>query len=166
MIAADKRKGKKSAIDAEQDRLADEHVESALKADQDEQETGTRSVLPGPPIPPDRQQEIRTRQEAGATANGEPDSRTGSAKSKKAEGGERRPMIETDKIKEHMEVVGSDGAHVGTVDRCEEQERIKLTKSDPAAHGEHKFIPLDWVSRVDRQVHLARPGAEVLRQLG
>jgi len=75
-------------------------------------------------------------------------------------------MIDSDRIKEHMEVVGSDGAHVGTVDRCEEQERIKLTKSDPDAGGEHHFIPLGWVTRVDRQVHLAHPGAEVLRQLG
>jgi hypothetical protein len=32
-------------------------------------------------------------------------------------------------IKEHMEVVGSDGQHVGTVDGVED-DRIKLTKSD------------------------------------
>ena len=32
-------------------------------------------------------------------------------------------------IREHMEVVGSDGKHVGTVDHMEGQ-RVKLTKSD------------------------------------
>lgn len=37
-------------------------------------------------------------------------------------------------IREHMEVIGADGVHVGTVDRIED-ERIKLTKKD--SHGEH-----------------------------
>src|SRR5437899_1716667 len=34
------------------------------------------------------------------------------------------PML----IKEHMEVLGSDGAHVGTVDHLEGADEIKLTK--------------------------------------
>ena len=32
-------------------------------------------------------------------------------------------------VREHMEVVGSDGGHVGTVDKVE-GDRIKLTKKD------------------------------------
>jgi hypothetical protein len=32
-------------------------------------------------------------------------------------------------IKEHMEVIGADGVHVGTVDKVE-GDRIKLTKKD------------------------------------
>ena len=32
-------------------------------------------------------------------------------------------------IKEHMEVIGADGVHIGTVDRIEGN-RIKLTKKD------------------------------------
>ena len=40
---------------------------------------------------------------------------------------------------EHMKVVGSDGKHVGTVDHVE-GDRIKLSKSDPAAHGKHQYI--------------------------
>ena len=32
-------------------------------------------------------------------------------------------------IKEHMEVLGSDGKHVGTVDHLEGADRIKLTKT-------------------------------------
>jgi hypothetical protein len=38
-------------------------------------------------------------------------------------------MADISKIKEHMEVIGADGAHVGTVDRVEGK-RIKLTKAD------------------------------------
>ena len=37
-----------------------------------------------------------------------------------------------DKVREHMEVIGADGVHVGTVDRVE-GDRIKLTKKDSGA---------------------------------
>jgi hypothetical protein len=39
-------------------------------------------------------------------------------------------------VKEHMEVIGADGVHVGTVDRMEGS-RIKLTKKD-SGEGSHK----------------------------
>jgi hypothetical protein len=39
-------------------------------------------------------------------------------------------------IKEHMEVIGADGVHVGTVDKVEGN-RIKLTKKD-SGEGSHK----------------------------
>ena len=45
------------------------------------------------------------------------------------------------KVTEHMEVVGSDGDHVGTVDKVR-GDRIILTKSDPNAGG---HAPLDAV---------------------
>lgn len=54
-------------------------------------------------------------------------------------------MIDPSQVQEHMEVVGSDGEHVGTVDKLV----IKLTKSDPAAHGEHHVIDLDDVVSID-----------------
>jgi hypothetical protein len=38
-------------------------------------------------------------------------------------------MTDMSKIKEHMEVIGADGTHVGTVDRVENN-RIKLVKRD------------------------------------
>ena len=38
-------------------------------------------------------------------------------------------MTDTSKIREHMEVVGADGVHVGTVDKVDGK-RIKLTKVD------------------------------------
>ena len=39
-------------------------------------------------------------------------------------------------VKEHMEVIGADGVHVGTVDKVEGG-RIKLTKKD-SGEGSHK----------------------------
>ena len=57
-------------------------------------------------------------------------------------------MVDTVQIKEHAEVVGSDGQHVGTVDHLDGQ-RIKLTKTDPAAQGTHHYIHLDSVASVE-----------------
>jgi hypothetical protein len=45
-------------------------------------------------------------------------------------------MSALSKIKEHMEVIGADGVHVGTVDKVEGN-RIKLTKKD-SGEGHHK----------------------------
>lgn len=67
-------------------------------------------------------------------------------------------------IKEHMEVIGSDGEHVGTVDHLEGEAAIKLTKSDPAANGEHHFIPVDWVDHVDQHVHLNVSSGQAFQQ--
>ncbi len=59
-------------------------------------------------------------------------------------------MIDTSSIREHAEVIGADGQHVGTVDRIE-GDRIKLTKSDnPAGHqGHHHFIDINLVKSVE-----------------
>ncbi len=64
-------------------------------------------------------------------------------------------------IKEHMEVVGADGAHVGTVDRIEGS-RIKLTKADSGEgrhKGHHHFIDLGLVAGVEgNKVRLSANG--------
>ena len=65
-------------------------------------------------------------------------------------------------IREHMEVIGSDGSRVGTVDKVEGQ-TIKLAKNDPNASGSHHWIPMDWVQRVDQHVHLSKSRDEVSR---
>ena len=52
-----------------------------------------------------------------------------------------------------MEVVGTDGEHVGTVDGVEGNQ-IKLTKSDEDAGGEHHFIPFSAISEVTDVVML------------
>lgn len=54
-------------------------------------------------------------------------------------------MVDVSKITEHMEVVGSDGQHVGTVDHLV----IKLTKNDPAAHGQHHVLSLKTVASIE-----------------
>jgi hypothetical protein len=69
-------------------------------------------------------------------------------------------MVSPTAIKEHMDVIGCDGVHVGTVDQMEGANELKLTKDDPDAGGEHHFIPLAWVDHVDASVHLKQSGAE------
>jgi hypothetical protein len=62
-------------------------------------------------------------------------------------------MTDAARIREHMEVIGADGVHVGTVDKVEGQ-RIKLTKRDSgegAHRGHHHFIPLSLVAEVEGQ---------------
>ena len=66
-------------------------------------------------------------------------------------------MVSPVQIKEHMEVVGSDGVHVGTVDHLEGRDTVKLTKDDG---GDHHYIPLAWVDHVEMKVHLKQSGAE------
>ena len=45
-------------------------------------------------------------------------------------------MADLSQIREHMEIVGADGVHVGTVDKVE-GERIKMTKPDSGSHSSH-----------------------------
>jgi len=67
------------------------------------------------------------------------------------------------RVREHMEVVGADGAHVGIVDKVR-GEHIVLTRSDPAAEGAHHAVPLAWVASVDDKVRLNLESAEAMRQ--
>jgi hypothetical protein len=61
-------------------------------------------------------------------------------------------------IREHMEVIGADGVHLGTVDRIE-GDRIKLTKSDSGQgshEGHHHFISRGLIADVEgNQVRLS-----------
>jgi hypothetical protein len=74
-------------------------------------------------------------------------------------------MANAANILEHMEVLSSDGKHVGTVDRLEGEDKIKLTRSDiEAQDGHHHFIPMDWVSDVGDTVRLDKTQDEVFSQ--
>ena len=71
-------------------------------------------------------------------------------------------MVDSTEIKEHMEVVGADGAHVGKVDHVE-SDRIKMTRKDEA-HGvdrdHHHYVQLSAVASVDGgKVWLSATGA-------
>ena len=66
-------------------------------------------------------------------------------------------MADTSAIREHMEVIGADGVHVGTVDGVEGG-RIKLTKKDSGAEvegaegahaGHHHYIPAGLIAAVE-----------------
>lgn len=66
-------------------------------------------------------------------------------------------MTDTSMIKEHMEVIGADGVHVGTVDHIE-GDRIKLTKKDSGAQidgargeheGHHHYISAGLIADVE-----------------
>jgi hypothetical protein len=57
-------------------------------------------------------------------------------------------MIDSTQIREHMEVIGSDGRHVGKVDHLEGSE-IELAKFDTASGLKHHYIPLSWVDNVE-----------------
>lgn len=65
-------------------------------------------------------------------------------------------------IKEHMEVIGADGVHVGTVDKIDGN-RIKLTKKDSGegSHkGHHHYIDRGLVAGVEgNKVRLSAIGA-------
>ena len=57
-------------------------------------------------------------------------------------------------IKEHMKIIGKDGAYVGTVDRVEGN-RIKLTKADSqkSGHqGHHHYIDVQLVGAVEGDI--------------
>ncbi|RIA35437.1 hypothetical protein DFR49_4214 [Hephaestia caeni] len=62
-------------------------------------------------------------------------------------------MVDTSSIKEHMNVIGADGVHVGTVDHLD-GDRIKLTKADspqgPDGEGaKHHYIPVGLVADIE-----------------
>ena len=73
-------------------------------------------------------------------------------------------MAQAQQIKEHMEVCGSDGAHVGTVDCMKGSDKIVLTKSDVKSGGEHHVIPFDWVENIDDKVHLKKSAKDAMAQ--
>ncbi|MGK6324294.1 DUF2171 domain-containing protein [Sphingomonas sp. DT-51] len=62
-------------------------------------------------------------------------------------------MVDASQIKEHAEVIGADGVHVGTVDHVD-GDRIKLTKNDsPATQdgqgAKHHYLPLGLVAEIE-----------------
>lgn len=69
-------------------------------------------------------------------------------------------MANLNDIREHMDVVDSEGAVIGRVDSVTDS-RIKLTRKD-SPDGEHHYVDAADVARVDSHVHLLRPGSAIL----
>jgi hypothetical protein len=60
-------------------------------------------------------------------------------------------MTNTSAIREHMEVIGADDVHVGTVDRLE-GDRIKLAKKDSGQgshEGHHHYISTALIADIE-----------------
>ena len=80
-------------------------------------------------------------------------------------------MTDASAIREHMEVIGADEVHLGTVDKVE-GDRIKLTRVEgfgqmeaaQGSHaGHHHYIPLGLVAAVEGdRVRLSATGANAV----
>ena len=80
-------------------------------------------------------------------------------------------MADLSQIKEHMEVIGADGVHVGTVDHVD-GDRIKLTKKDSGADvegaegahaGHHHYVSTGLVADIEGdKVRLSATGANAV----
>lgn len=68
-------------------------------------------------------------------------------------------MINANEIKPEAPVVCSKDGQFATVDHMEGKEIIKLKKDK---QGQHHYIPLSWVTRVDDKVHVDRPGDKAM----
>lgn len=68
-------------------------------------------------------------------------------------------MADLNNIREHMEIIGADGVHIGTVDKVE-SDRIKMTKADSGSHSSHHhYISGGLVAEVEgNQVRLSANG--------
>jgi len=72
-------------------------------------------------------------------------------------------MAAKSQIREHMEVLGSEGEHVGTVDHVEDDDMIKLTHTD-SPDGKHHYLSVDFVDHVDEHVHLNITAEEAVEE--
>lgn len=68
--------------------------------------------------------------------------------------------MDTTKIREHMPVVAQNNEQFGQVDRLEGN-AIKLTKDQS---GQHHWIPVSWVQRVDDKVYINRTGQQAMKE--
>jgi hypothetical protein len=74
----------------------------------------------------------------------------------------RRNEMSDSRVMKHMEVIGADGVHVGTIDRVENG-RIRLAKADSGEgrhKGHHHFIDLKLVADIEgKKVRLSSVAA-------
>jgi hypothetical protein len=70
----------------------------------------------------------------------------------------QRSLLE--QVEKHHEVVGSDGEHIGVVDKVK-GDRIILTRNDPDAGGHHHSIPSIWLKSAEGdKVIISKTAAE------
>ena len=71
-------------------------------------------------------------------------------------------MKVANQIKPGMDVVCSCGQRIGTVDGVID-ERIKLDANEGSG-GDNRFVPVEWVERIDRSVYLNKNSEEVMSE--
>ncbi len=70
-------------------------------------------------------------------------------------------MVDLSQIKEHAEVIGADGVHVGTVDHVD-GDRLKLTKKD-SSDEHHHYVDGGLIADIeDGVVRLSANGANAI----
>lgn len=73
-------------------------------------------------------------------------------------------MMFVDQVREGLKVVGSDGAHVGTVDSLSGQ-LLKLKKNDPASGGMHHYLDIGLVVGIEGDtISLIIPAAQAMER--
>ncbi len=70
-------------------------------------------------------------------------------------------MINIKKIQPDMPVVCSEDGQFAVVDHMEGNDSIKLKKDKM---GKHHFIPMSWVTTIDKKVHIDRPGDQAMKE--
>jgi hypothetical protein len=70
-------------------------------------------------------------------------------------------MVDANQIKPHTPVVCSNNGQFAVVDHVEGKDSIKLAKDDK---GQHHYIPMSWVTKVDDKVHVDRPGKQAMQE--
>ena len=72
-------------------------------------------------------------------------------------------MSDLSQIKPHMEIIGADGVHIGTVDQVAGN-RIKMTKGDSGSHHDHHhYIAGVLVAEVEgNRVRLSASGSSAV----
>lgn len=70
-------------------------------------------------------------------------------------------MITSGQIKSGTPVVCSENGQFAVVDHMEGSDTIKLNKDN---QGQHHYIPLNWVSKVDDKVHIDRPKSQAVAE--
>jgi len=73
--------------------------------------------------------------------------------------GRQKQRQSLNQVRPHHEVLGSDGQHVGTVDRVQ-GDRIILTRTDAEAGGRHHSIPCSWIMNVGERIEINKTAEE------
>ena len=69
-------------------------------------------------------------------------------------------MVSSNDIRPDAPVVCSKDGQFATFDHMQDGNVIKLKRDKD---GQHHYIPLSWVTKVDDKVHVDRPGTEAMK---